>query len=200
MIILGIDPGSRITGYGVIRQTGHKIEYLGSGAIKTGDVNLAHRLKKIYAGVTEIITQFQPDVFAIEQVFMAKNADSALKLGQARGTAIVAASNQNLEVFEYSARRVKQTVTGTGAAKKEQVQEMVKYLLKLTAKPQADAADALAIAITHANTFHHSVNVTKSYQQNISDDQKNKSYPNPKEQLQALLNTKRARGRFNIKK
>jgi crossover junction endodeoxyribonuclease RuvC len=109
------------------------------------------RLKLIYAGVSEIITQFQPDFFAIEQVFMAKNPDSALKLGQARGVAIVAAVNQNLEVFEYAARQVKQTVVGTGAAEKAQVQHMVRSLLKLS-------ADALAIAITHC---HLSQNVLR---------------------------------------
>ncbi|PSH38837.1 crossover junction endodeoxyribonuclease RuvC, partial [Yersinia pseudotuberculosis] len=109
------------------------------------------RLKLIYAGVTEIITQFQPDFFAIEQVFMAKNPDSALKLGQARGAAIVAAVNLNLPVSEYAARQVKQTVVGTGAAEKSQVQHMVRSLLKLPANPQADAADALAIAITHCH-------------------------------------------------
>lgn len=106
-IILGIDPGSRITGYGVIRQVGRQLTYLGSGCIRTKVDDLPSRLKLIYAGVTEIITQFQPDYFAIEQVFMAKNADSALKLGQARGVAIVAATNQDLPVFEYAARRGK---------------------------------------------------------------------------------------------
>ena len=103
-IILGIDPGSRVTGYGVIRQVGRQLSYLGSGCIRTKVDDLPSRLKLIYAGVTEIITQFQPDYFAIEQVFMAKNADSALKLGQARGVAIVAATNQALPVFEYAAR------------------------------------------------------------------------------------------------
>lgn len=114
-IILGIDPGSRITGYGVIRQVGRQLTYLGSGCIRTKVDDLPSRLKLIYAGVTEIITQFQPDYFAIEQVFMAKNADSALKLGQARGVAIVAAVNQELPVFEYAARQVKQTVVGIGS-------------------------------------------------------------------------------------
>ncbi|VEA33223.1 crossover junction endodeoxyribonuclease [Salmonella enterica subsp. enterica] len=96
-----LTPGSRITGYGVIRQVGRQLTYLGSGCIRTKVDDLPSRLKLIYAGVTEIITQFQPDYFAIEQVFMAKNADSALKLGQARGVAIVAAVNQELPVFEY---------------------------------------------------------------------------------------------------
>jgi crossover junction endodeoxyribonuclease RuvC len=105
-----------------------------------------------------IITQFQPEFFAIEQVFMAKNADSALKLGQARGAAIVAAVNHDLPVFEYAARQVKQTVVGTGSAEKSQVQHMVRTLLKLSANPQADAADALAIAITHC---HVSQNVNR---------------------------------------
>lgn len=151
-IILGIDPGSRITGYGVIQFTGQKIFYLGSGCIRTASDELPIRLKRIYAGVSEIILQFKPDMFAIEQVFMSKNADSALKLGQARGSAIVAAVNQELPVSEYAARLVKQTVTGTGAADKKQVQQMVTTLLQLSSNPQADAADALAIAITHA---HH---------------------------------------------
>lgn len=150
-IILGIDPGSRITGYGVIRQQGRQLLYLGSGCIRTSVDDMPTRLKLIYAGVSEIITQFKPDFFAIEQVFMAKNPDSALKLGQARGVAIVAAVNLGLPVFEYAARQVKQTVVGTGAAEKSQVQHMVRSLLKLPANPQADAADALAIAITHCH-------------------------------------------------
>lgn len=151
-IILGIDPGSRVTGYGIVRQQGRHIAYLGSGCIRTVVDDLPTRLKLIYAGVSEIITQFHPDCFAIEQVFMAKNPDSALKLGQARGAAIVAAVNQDLPVFEYAARLVKQTVVGTGAADKKQVQHMVRSLLKLSASPQADAADALAIAITHCHS------------------------------------------------
>lgn len=150
-IILGIDPGSRVTGYGVIRQQGRQLIYMGSGCIRTQVDDLPTRLQRIYAGVSEIITQYQPDVLAIEQVFMAKNADSALKLGQARGVAIVAGVNQSLPVFEYAARQVKQTVVGTGAAEKSQVQHMVKSILKLSANPQSDAADALAIAITHCH-------------------------------------------------
>ncbi|MFY9179248.1 MAG: crossover junction endodeoxyribonuclease RuvC [Venatoribacter sp.] len=152
MIILGIDPGSRITGFGVVRRTGQKIEYVVSGCIRTGEGDLPERLKKIYQDVTEIIQTYQPQQFAIEQVFMGKNADSALKLGQARGVAIVAASLQNLPVSEYAPRSIKQAVVGKGSATKEQVQHMVQYLLKLPGKPQADAADALAIAICHAHT------------------------------------------------
>ena len=189
-IILGIDPGSRVTGYGVIRQVGRHLEYLGSGAIRTSVEDMPTRLKRIYAGVTEIITQFQPDMFAIEQVFMAKNPDSALKLGQARGTAIVAAVNQDLPVFEYAARLVKQTVVGAGSADKVQVQEMVTRILQLSAKPQADAADALAIAITHAHSIQHSFTVAKQSNQAVSTE---------KEKLLALVRTRYSRGRFRLK-
>ena len=151
-IILGIDPGSRITGYGVIRQNGRHLYYLGSGCIRMSEKELPGRLKQIYAGVSEIITQFQPEVFAIEQVFMAKNPDSALKLGQARGAAIVAATNNDLVIAEYSARQIKQAVVGNGGADKTQVQHMVKTILKLPGTPQADAADALAVALCHAHS------------------------------------------------
>ena len=153
-IILGIDPGSRITGYGVIRTlAGGRCEYLGSGCIRTSGEVLAPKLKQIYDGISEVILQFRPDLFAIEQVFMAKNPDSALKLGQARGAAIVAAVNAGLEVDEYSARHIKQSVVGTGGADKEQVQHMVRQLLKLPGNPQADAADALAVALCHTHTL-----------------------------------------------
>ena len=153
-IILGIDPGSRLTGYGVIKQNGRKFEYLGSGCIKAiaaGD-DLGDRLQTIFAGVSELIIQFKPTMFAIEQVFMAKNPDSALKLGQARGAAIVAATNSGLSIAEYSARQIKQSVVGTGAADKSQVQHMVTSILKLPATPQADAADALAVALCHGHS------------------------------------------------
>jgi len=151
-IILGIDPGSRITGYGVIRVVANKPEYVASGCIRVQDENLASRLHNVFTGVSEIVRQFQPTEFAIEQVFMAKNADSALKLGQARGAAIVAATSKELSVFEYSARQIKQSVVGTGSADKKQVQHMVTYLLKLAKAPQADAADALAVALCHLHT------------------------------------------------
>lgn len=153
-IILGIDPGSRFTGYGVIKQQGRTYTYLGSGCIKalSQGEDLGSRLQTIFAGVSEIIMQFKPDMFAIEQVFMAKNPDSALKLGQARGAAIVAATNNGLVIAEYSARQIKQAVVGTGAADKSQVQHMVKAILKLPGTPQADAADALAVALCHANS------------------------------------------------
>ncbi len=151
-VILGIDPGSRITGYGVIKQVGGKISYLGSGCIRLGDDPLPNRLNQIFDGVSQIIQQYKPDMFAIEQVFLAHNPDSALKLGQARGAAIVAATQNELSVAEYSARQIKQAVVGKGAADKNQVQHMVTYLLSLPAKPQADAADALAVALCHSHT------------------------------------------------
>ena len=151
-IILGIDPGSRITGYGVIAQQGHKLTYIGSGCIRVNADTLADKLHIIFNGVSEVITQFKPAQFAIEQVFMARNPDSALKLGQARGAAIVAATTNQLPVAEYSARQIKQAVVGTGGADKTQVQAMVKSILKLPGTPQADAADALAVAICHVHS------------------------------------------------
>lgn len=151
MIILGIDPGSRVTGFGVVKRIGQKVEYVASGCIRTGEGEMAERLRKIFEGVTELINTYQPQQFAIEMAFMGKNADSALKLGQARGTAMVAASLRDLSVAEYAPRAVKQSVVGKGSATKGQVQHMVQYLLKLPGCPQADAADALAIAICHAH-------------------------------------------------
>ena len=155
--ILGIDPGSRITGYGVIQKQGRKLHYLGSGCIRMTADPLPERLKQVYDGVSEVIRQFQPTEFAIESVFMARNADSALKLGQARGVAIVAACNAGLPVAEYAARLMKQAVVGTGGADKAQVQHMVTQILKLPGTPQEDAADALGIAICHAHTQEHQI-------------------------------------------
>jgi crossover junction endodeoxyribonuclease RuvC len=154
-IILGIDPGSRLTGYGIIKHEGRHLTYLGSGCIKAiaAGEDLATRLQTIFAGVSELVLQFKPDQFAIEQVFMAKNPDSALKLGQARGAAIVGATQAGLSIAEYSARQIKQAVVGTGGATKEQVQHMVCSILKLPATPQADAADALAVALCHAHSY-----------------------------------------------
>ncbi|ENO14363.1 crossover junction endodeoxyribonuclease RuvC [Marinobacter nanhaiticus D15-8W] len=150
-IILGVDPGSRITGYGIIRNAGRHTEYLDSGCIRMGEKSMAERLQIIYQGLATLIDQYRPDEFAIEQVFMARNPDSALKLGQARGVAIVTAANSGLAVHEYSARQVKQAVVGKGGADKTQVQHMVQSILSLGRKPQADAADALAIALCHAH-------------------------------------------------
>ncbi|MDD6177811.1 MAG: crossover junction endodeoxyribonuclease RuvC [Ruminobacter sp.] len=151
-VILGIDPGSRITGYGVINSVGSQIIYLGSGCIRTQGDTQAEKLGQIFDGITEIITEFTPDCFAIEEVFLAKNPMSTIKLGQARGVAQVAAIKQGLVVNEYSARQIKQAVVGYGNAQKTQVQAMVVSLLQLSKVPQADAADALACAICHAYT------------------------------------------------
>lgn len=160
MIILGIDPGSRITGYGFVRYRANRFEYLGSGCVRLPDGGLPERLDLIFKAVSQLIEQFAPDQFAIEEVFVAKNAGSALKLGQARGAAIVAATSAGIPVYEYSARKVKQAVVGKGGADKSQVQHMVKHILKLPGMPQADAADALAIAICHANTQQNLIRVS----------------------------------------
>lgn len=149
-IILGIDPGSRITGYGVIKMTGVKPVYITSGCIRIAEHDVSRRLQYIYRGLSEIITAYQPHEAAIEQIFMHQNPNSALKLGQARGAAIVAVADRPLA--EYSARQIKQSVVGYGAAKKEQVQQMIQVLLNLSGRPQADAADALAVAICHAHS------------------------------------------------
>lgn len=155
-LIIGIDPGSRRTGYGIICQLSGGARYIASGVIRMTDpMTLPERLKTIFESVNELIQTYSPDEMAIEQVFMAKNAGSALKLGQARGAAIVAAVSQGLPVAEYEARKVKQSVVGTGAADKHQVQHMVKALLRLSQTPQEDAADALAIALCHASTQRH---------------------------------------------
>lgn len=150
--ILGIDPGSRFTGYGIIDCQGNYNRYVTSGCIKAGQVAGSRRLAVIFKGIQEIILEFQPQEIAIEKVFVHRNADSALKLGQARGAAICAVVAQSLEVSEYSATQIKQSVVGKGNAAKEQVQHMVKVLLNLPASPQADAADALAAALCHSNT------------------------------------------------
>ncbi|NIP16593.1 MAG: crossover junction endodeoxyribonuclease RuvC [Pseudomonadales bacterium] len=150
--VLGIDPGSRITGYGVLEVTGGRTRYLASGCIRPSSKPFPDRLAEIYIGIRSVIAEHGPDVLAIEQVFMARNPDSALKLGQARGVAIAAAVQCGLPVHEYAARTVKQAVVGSGRAGKEQVQHMVRAILELPGAPAPDAADALAIAICHVNT------------------------------------------------
>ena len=149
MKILGVDPGSRITGYGIIEIKKNKMYYLSSGCIIADNSRFYHRLQTIYRGITEISTQFKIDFCAIEKVFFAKNADSALKLGQARGAAIVALANAQLELFEYSPTQIKHSVVGHGRATKKQIQYMVCKLLHLSTAPATDAADALACAICH---------------------------------------------------
>ncbi len=152
--ILGIDPGSVITGYGVIDKVGQKHQYVAHGHIRVKGDNIAEKLLDISRKVSSVIEQWEPDEGAIEQVFVSKNAMSALKLGQARGAAIVAMAAHGLSVGEYAPKLVKQAVVGTGGADKEQVQFMVGRLLKVQGKLQADAADALAISICHAHLGH----------------------------------------------
>lgn len=147
-VIIGIDPGSCRTGYGVIRVEGNRHIYMTSGHLNlTSYATVAERLRQIYVGLQQIIQTFQPHEAAIEQIFMHENPGSALKLGQARGAAIVAL---DMPISEYSARQVKKSVVGSGAAKKDQVQFMVQRLLNITSGLQADAADALAVALCHA--------------------------------------------------
>ena len=149
MIILGIDPGSMITGYGVIEVLNKQLIYKDSGCIKAMDGVLSTRLLKIYDGICELLDAYYPEEVAIEEVFMHQNASAALKLGHARGVAMVAAASHRLTIYEYAAREVKQSLVGYGAAEKSQVKHMVMQLLTLNKAPQADAADALAIAICH---------------------------------------------------
>ncbi|MBE9561640.1 MAG: crossover junction endodeoxyribonuclease RuvC [Proteobacteria bacterium] len=147
--MLGIDPGSRLTGFGIIDISRKNSKYVTSGCIRTHSDSIPLRLKEIYTNLNQIIEQYQPNISAIEQVFMHRNAASALKLGQARGAAIVACVQNNLPVYEYAPTQIKQAVVGKGHADKIQVQHMVKILLSLPATPQADAADALAVALCH---------------------------------------------------
>ena len=151
-LILGIDPGSRLTGYGIINAVNNRLEYVACGCIKLPAVEHPQRLKLIFDGISQLIEQHMPQECAIEEVFLGKSVASALKLGQARGSAMVACLHHGLEVAEYSPRKVKQAIVGSGAADKAQVQHMIKVLLGLSGEVQADAADALAIAICHANT------------------------------------------------
>lgn len=152
-IILGIDPGSRRTGFGFIQTDGSRQHYVTSGVIRLPEAELPERLKVIFESVSELIVTHNPDEMAIEDVFFARDPRAALRLGQARGAAIVAGVHADLPVSEYSARTVKKAVVGNGAADKEQVQHMVKRLLTLPAIPAEDAADALAVAICHANSL-----------------------------------------------
>lgn len=151
MRILGIDPGSRITGYGIIEDSSRGYKYIASGSIHIIADYFPDRLKQIFDGIVEVVERYQPEQMAIEQVFMHKNADSALKLGQARGAAICAVQTTGLPVFEYAARQVKQAVVGKGSAEKTQVQHMVRILLNIQGELQIDASDALGISICHAH-------------------------------------------------
>lgn len=150
MIILGIDPGSRITGYGLIENLPNKMTYIDSGHLKVQGNQLAEKLGFIFSRISELIQQYQPQQMGIESVFMHKNADSALKLGQARGAAICAAQHSKLQVFEYAPREIKLAIVGQGGAHKDQVKHMVTHLLGIKHELQSDESDGLAIAICHA--------------------------------------------------
>ena len=149
--ILGLDPGLRITGFGLVDQLGNQLRYVASGCIRTQDGELPGRLKTLLDGVREIVDTYRPDVVAVEKVFVNVNPQSTLLLGQARGAVICGAVSCDLPVAEYTALQVKQSVVGYGKAHKEQVQHMVVRLLGLPGAPAADAADALACAIAHAH-------------------------------------------------
>ena len=154
MRIIGIDPGTRITGYGLVEKIGNRLVHIDNGAIYTrADAPLSDRLKTIYNELCRVITDYSPALMAVERIFVAKNALSALKLGHARGVAMLAGVNAELPVAEYTAVEVKKAVVGYGKAAKPQVQQMVKVLLNLPEIAQEDASDALAVAICHAHCY-----------------------------------------------
>ncbi len=150
--ILGIDPGSRVTGFGVIDSAGSESVYVASGCVRIRADGLGERLRIIFEGITDVVGTHSPDHIAVEQVFVRRNVGSALKLGQARGAALVAAVQASLPIYEYSPAQVKQAITGKGNADKGQIQHMVRLLLQLPASPPEDAADALAVALCHGHT------------------------------------------------
>jgi crossover junction endodeoxyribonuclease RuvC len=148
--ILGIDPGSVVTGWGIVHAAGHSLNHVACGTIATAGARAqGARLARIYRGIQQIIARYQPDGVSLEKVFFARNAQSALKLGQARGVALLAAAEKELDVYEYSSNEIKSAVVGYGHASKAQVQRMVASLLHVSEKIAADAADALAAAICH---------------------------------------------------
>lgn len=149
--ILGIDPGSRLTGFGVLDFVGDKATYVASGSIASEKGEFADRLKLIFTSVSEIVAEYRPNIVAIESVFVSKNAGSALKLGHARSAAICATFEHDVLVYEYAPREIKQAIVGTGSASKEQIQHMVIAILNLQGAPSPDAADALATALCHGN-------------------------------------------------
>jgi crossover junction endodeoxyribonuclease RuvC len=158
--ILGIDPGSRITGVGVISVCGSELSHVYSESLKLPKGDLAIRLRDIYSRLQTIIAQTRPDIVSLEKVFIAKNPQSALVLGHARGAAMLAAVNNDLPVVEYSATEIKKTVVGRGRADKAQVQHMMRILLSLRVAPEEDASDALAAAVCHAH--HQQMNAALS--------------------------------------
>ncbi len=151
--ILGIDPGSRVTGYGVIDSNGMQSRHVASGCIRVGEQGWPERLGGIFSGVLEVVQEYQPGEVAVEEVFFARNPASALKLGLARGAAICAALSLGVQVHEYSPKSVKLAVVGTGGAEKAQVQHMMRVILNLSEELAEDQADALAVAVCHAHSL-----------------------------------------------
>lgn len=152
MIILGIDPGSRLMGYGIIEKEGTKLTYLHSGTIDVNDRAMSQKLEEIYSTISKVIEEYKPDLLSIENIFYAKNVQSTIKLAHARAIPILLAQINKIPVYQFTPLEVKQSVVGYGRAEKHQIQEMVKILLKLEKKVQADASDALALAITCSTT------------------------------------------------
>ena len=152
MRIIGIDPGSRLTGWGIVEVSGEACNALAYGVIKAGTGEFTQRLGLIFSGLLEVTEQYRPDEAAVETVFVSRNAASAIKLGQARGAAVCAAISRGLPVSEYAPRAVKLALVGRGSAEKGQVQHMVRVLLGLSELPPEDAADALAVALCHHHT------------------------------------------------
>lgn len=149
--ILGIDPGSRVTGFGILDFVDDRASYVASGSVKSVDGSFASRLRLIFRSVGELAAEYRPDAVVIESIFVHRNAMSALKLGQARSAALCATFALDIAVYEYAPREIKQAVVGTGAASKAQVQHMVASLLQLQGAPSPDAADALAAALCHGH-------------------------------------------------
>lgn len=154
--ILGIDPGSRFTGWGIVDSAGSEISLIDYGVLRIDKLTMPERLKTIFLEVSELITDYNVERFAIESSFVSKNPQTAIKLGQARGVAIAAAALHELDVSEYSPRQIKQATVSVGSATKEQVQYMVKMLLNMEELPESDSADALAVAICDINTNRYS--------------------------------------------
>jgi len=149
--ILGIDPGSRVTGFGVVDVCGQRLVHVSSGCLRIKGDDMGERLARIHAHITEVVAEHRPQELAVEKVFVHRNVSAALKLGQARGAALAAAVGAGLAFNEYSPNEIKQAITGRGHAEKQQIQSMIKILLGLTSLPPSDAADALAVAICHGH-------------------------------------------------
>jgi crossover junction endodeoxyribonuclease RuvC len=161
--IIGIDPGSRYTGYGIIEKDGQDLRHLASGRINaTAGDTFAHRLSIIYKGLQEVLAEWPAEAAAVETIFTAHNVQSTIKLGQARGVALLALHHVDLDIFEYSPSKIKKNVTGRGRATKDQINEMIKLRLELRCRLSEDAADALAVAVCHSQSIGFDKRLTKA--------------------------------------